>query len=122
MNLFNKSYRIEFVILLFILILGVSHITVLNAYAHGGKTHTDQAFTSLQALQQATELYDRLIASGKLSEIWETGLKKIYISTRENGGQHEFVVQFESANENPNSVYFFFNQEGAYSGSNFSGE
>ncbi|NNK85645.1 MAG: hypothetical protein HKO91_08860 [Desulfobacterales bacterium] len=122
MYLFKKSYKIGFTFLIFIILLGYSYTAVLSAYAHGGKTHTEQAFTSLQALQKATELYDRLIASGKLSEVWETGLKRIYISTRDNGGQPEFVVQFESANENPNSVYFFFNQEGAYSGSNFSGK
>jgi hypothetical protein len=92
------------------------------ALAHGGKTHADESFTSLQAVQKATELYDRLILSGKLPEQWETKLKNIQIRTRNAGEQKEYVVRFETDQASPNSVYFFFNQEGAYSGSNFTGE
>ena len=104
------------------LIIGVSHLASEPALAHGGKTHADESFTALQAVQKATELYDRLILSGKLAEPWETKLKNIHISTRHNGEQKEYVVRFETDQLEPSSVYFFFDREGAYAGSNFAGK
>jgi len=89
-------------------------------FAHGGKPHSE-AFTALQAVQKATELYDRLIRAQKLPEEWETGLSSIHVSTRQAENKPEFVVQFKRIKDEPNSVYFFFNREGEYSGSNFTG-
>ena len=108
--------------LFFVLVLSFAYIYVLPAYSHGGKTHGEEAFTALQAVQKATQLYDRLIVSGKLPEVWETGLKTIKVSTRHSGNKREYVVQFEAYKEDPNSVYFFFNKDGTYSGSNFTGK
>ena len=102
-------------------ILVIPQLAPEPAFAHGGKTH-NEAFTALQAVQKATELYDRLILSGKLAEPWETKLKNIQISTRYNGKQKEYVVRFETDQPEPSSVYFFFDREGAYAGSNYSGK
>ena len=99
-------------------LLGISD----NLFAHGGKTHGDEAFSSFQALEKATGLYDRLIASGKLSEEWETELKTVRIEVRNKGAGREYVVEFTKAEGNPQSVYFFFDYEGNYTGSNFTGK
>lgn len=93
-----------------------------SAFGHGGKTHADNEFTSLQALQKATELYDRLADTGKLEQTWETALVKVAISTRKKGGKVEVVVSFKKSVGNPDTVYIFFTSEGKYSGSNFTGE
>ncbi len=98
------------------------HLASKSALAHGGKTHAEESFTALQAVQKAIELYDRLILSGKLAEPWETKLKNIQISTRHKGEQKEYVVRFETDQPKPSSVYFFFDREGAYAGSNYSGK
>lgn len=108
--------------LVFVMAVGFLLSVVTFAFSHGGKTHNEETFTALEAVQSATQLYDRLIVSGKLSEGWETGLKTIKISTRKTGDTIEYVVQFETVKENPGSVYFFFDQDGAYSGSNFTGK
>lgn len=97
-------------------------IGTLPAYSHGGKTHDGKMFSALQAAQKATQLYDRLIASGKLPEVWETELKAIHITIRKSTDKREYVVQFQRGQGDPDSVYFFFDQEGKYSGSNFSGK
>jgi hypothetical protein len=122
MNHFKPSSRLGMSILVVALVVGYTFMVAHPARSHGGKTHTEDGITTFQAVQKATVLYDRLIASGKLPEIWETGLKAIIISTRNTGNSRETVVQFETIYENPSSVYFFFSQDGEYSGSNFSGE
>lgn len=94
----------------------------LPAWSHGGKNHAGIGFSSLQAVQKATELYDRLIKMQKLDEAWETGLKTIDVSTRQTGGSREYVVRFSRVEGDPGSVYFFFNQHGEYAGSNFTGK
>ena len=91
------------------------------AWSHGGKTHAGNGFSSLQAVQKATELYDRLITVQKLVEQWETQLKTITVSKRQSKGKHEFIVQFTREEGDPASVYFFFDEKGEYSGSNFTG-
>jgi hypothetical protein len=91
------------------------------AFSHGGKKHTN-AFTALQALQKATEMYDKLVDRGKLPESWETDLKKVGISNRPKGDQWEYVVSFARSAGEPNTVYIFFTAEGKYSGSNFTGK
>jgi hypothetical protein len=99
-----------------------SFSTVQPAHSHGGKTHGEESFTALQAVQKAIQLYDRLIVSGKLPEVWETKLKNIAVSIRNTDSKREYVVQFEITQKDPGSVYLFFDQDGAYSGSNFTGK
>lgn len=94
--------------------------TAALAFAHGGK-HSDK-FTQLQALQNATKLYDQLIAKGKLDPSWENGLQNVAITNRTQNGRDEIVVAFERKEGNPNRVYIFFTAEGKYAGSNFTGE
>ena len=97
-------------------------IPVTTAMGHGGKKHDAGSFTQLQALQKATQLFDRLIISGKLGEIWESGLKHVDISIRPHRGGKEYVVSFKCNKEAPDTVYFFFKSNGKYAGSNFSGK
>ena len=94
----------------------------LPAYAHGGKTHGGESFTALQALEKGIELYDRLIAAGKLTEDWETKLRAVTIEVRNSGEEREFVIEFQKSQGEPRSVYFFLDQSGQYSGSNFTGK
>ena len=106
----------------FVIVIGLNGIFTLSAYGHGGKTHGKETFTAFQALEKALKLYDRLIVSGKLTEDWETGLKRVTIDIRNSKDKREYVVQFEKSKGEPSSVYFFFDQEGEYSGSNFTGK
>ena len=122
MNRVKIGHTLGIRFLVFVMAVGFFLSFATLAFSHGGKTHNEETFTSFQAVQKATQLYDRLIASGKLSEVWETGLKTIKISTRNTGDTIEYVVQFETVKKNPESVYFFFSQDGMYSGSNFTGE
>jgi len=92
-----------------------------QVHGHGGKKH-GSSFTALQALQKATELYDKLVVSGKLPDSWETDLKKVDILNRQKGDQREYVVSFKRSAGEPKTVYIFFTAEGEYSGSNFTGE
>ena len=94
-------------------------ISAAPAFGHGGK-HSDK-FTQLQALQKATKLYDQLIAKGKLDQSWETGLQNVTISNRKHEGKNEIVVSFQREEGNPKAVYIFFNFNGKYTGSNFTG-
>jgi len=122
MNHMKIRIVLKAVIIAATLTVGLSGVFVSQSYSHGGKTHGDKAFTVFQALQKATQLYDKLLASGKLTEKWETALKTITINTRQSAENQEYVVQFERAEGNPTSVFFFFDQKGTYSGSNFTGK
>ncbi len=102
------------------LILMVTFWTISTVYGHGGK-HAGQ-FTRLQALQKATMMYDQLVSQGKLDQVWETALQNVTISNRKKDGNDEIVVSFERSEGDPKSVYIFFNTEGKYAGSNFTGE
>ncbi len=93
-----------------------------GVYSHGGKTHAAEPFSALEAVQKATQLYDRLIVSGKLLEAWETGLSSIHVSVRGAENSRETVVQFKRSGSDPDSVYFYFDGQGEYAGSNFSGD
>ena len=95
-------------------------ISAQFAFGHGGK-HSDQ-FTHLQALQKATDLFDQLINKGKLDEKWEISLQNLTISKRNNKGKDEIVVSFTRKEGDPHSVYIFFDLDGKYSGSNFTGK
>jgi hypothetical protein len=92
------------------------------AHSHGGKTHGAEPFSAFQAAQKAMQLYDRLIVSGKLPEAWETGLSSIHISVRGDENDRETVVQFKRSAGDPESLYFYFDRRGEYSGSNFTGK
>lgn len=106
----------------FVIVIGLNVSFTLSAHGHGGKTHGGETFTAFQALEKASKLYDRLIVSGKLTEDWETGLKRVTIDIRNPDNKREYIVQFEKSKGEPSSVYFFFDQEGEYSGSNFTGK
>jgi hypothetical protein len=95
-------------------------ITSVAAFGHGGK-HAD-TFTHLQALQKATQLYDKLISNKKLDQSWETNLKQVTVSNRQKGDKKEIVVVFHRGKGEPPAVYIFFNTAGKYTGSNFTGE
>ena len=95
-------------------------MTASLAFGHGGK-HLEK-FTQLQALQKATKLFDQLVTKGKLDQSWETGLTTIAISNRKNNGNAEVVVSFQRKKGDPKAVYIFFNSNGKYTGSNFTGE
>lgn len=92
----------------------------IAAQAHGGKTHSE-AFTALQALQKATELFDKLVVSGKLDESWETGLAKVDVLSRLSQDAMEYRVGFHRHSGTPEAVYIFLSSEGKYTGSNFDG-
>lgn len=95
-------------------------MTAALAFGHGGK-HSDK-FTPLQALQKATKLFDQLVSNGKLDPSWETGLENVGISKRKNKGKDEVLVSFQREEGDPKAVYIFFNSDGKYTGSNFTGE
>ena len=92
------------------------------ANSHGGKTHAEEPFSAFQAVQKATQLYDRLIVSGKLPEDWETDLSSIHVSVRGDEASRETVVLFKRTSGEPDSLYFYFDRSGKYSGSNFTGK
>jgi hypothetical protein len=91
------------------------------ALSHGGTKHAE-SFTALQALQQGTDLFNKLVGSGKLGESWETDLANVEITTRQKGGNKEYVVSFQRSTGDPKTVYIFFTADGKYSGSNFTGK
>ena len=95
-------------------------LTTGPAFSHGGKKHAN-SFTALQALQQGTDLYNKLVGSGKLGESWETDLANVEITNRQKDGQTEYVVSFQRTTGDPKTVYIFFTAEGKYAGSNFTG-
>jgi len=98
------------------------HLSVSSASAHGPKGHGDIEFTALQAAKKGMELYDKLVASGKIEEPWETDLKSVEIFPRQIGEKREVVVKFSRSKGEPPSVYIFFTEQGDYSGSNFTGD
>lgn len=102
--------------------LGTLFVFPAAGFGHGGKTHADNPFSAFEAVQQAASLYERLIVSGKLPEAWETDLADIHVFVRGTAAARETVVQFTRTEGDPQSVYFFFDHNGAYSGSNFTGQ
>jgi len=79
-SIFRKNHYLEWGISL--IFIGIVLTNPRFVYGHGGKTHTETPFSAFEAVQKATELYDRLIASGKLSEECETTLSTIHVSVR----------------------------------------
>lgn len=113
-NLPVKS--IGFIVLFLLLILIVS-----LAFAHGPKGHSNGMFTPLEAVNKGLQLYNQLLASGRLDESWETGLDKIELATRKSGDKNELMVEFSRSHGSPKTVYIFFSEKGEYTGSNFTG-
>lgn len=105
-----------------IALLLMSHLIVSMASAHGPKGHGGIEFTALQAANKGMELYDKLVASGKIEESWETDLQSIEVFPRQIGEKREVVVKFSRSKGEPPSVYIFFTEKGEYGGSNFTGE
>ena len=118
----TAGYKILGMSLIAIAAVGLTIYAAVPALGHGGKSHGETEFTSFQAVQKASQLYDRLIAAGKLDGVWETGLSSIAVNTRQMNGKKEFVVKFTRSHGEPDSVFFFFDLKGEYTGSNFSGE
>ena len=114
----QRNRRIQTLALITALIAVIMAATL--AFGHGGK-HSDQ-FTPLQALQKATKLFDQLVTKGKLDQNWEKGLENVTISKRKNNGKDEVVVFFQRKEGDPKAVYIFFDSNGKYTGSNFTGE
>ncbi len=79
-------------------------------------------FTALQAAKKGIVLYDRLVASGKLANPWETDLEDIEVFSRQGDNNREFVIKFSRSKGEPKSVYIFFTEKGDYRGSNFTGK
>ena len=90
--------------------------------AHGGKGHGPGAFTPLMAVQKAAELFGQLISLNKLDDMWETQLIRIEVVSQKTREKQEFVVSFRRNSGKPDVVYFFFDSNGMYTGSNFSGK
>jgi hypothetical protein len=97
-------------------------ISVSMASAHGPRGHGGNEFTTLQAAKKGIELYDKLVASGKIEESWETDLKNIEVFPRQNGDKQELVVKFSRSKDESQSLFIFFTEKGEYSGSNFTGK
>ena len=114
------GHSINKLMIIAITLLWIS-ISTTAVFGHGGK-HSADEFTHLQALQKATEMYDRLIANGKLDQSWETMLMGVNVSNRQKENEKEIVVSFQRAEGEPQSVYIFFTAKGEYAGSNFTGE
>ena len=115
-NRYNKKTCLYILILLAAILISVS-----VAFSHGGK-HAPGEFTHLQALKKATELYDQLIGKGKLDQSWENTLSQVDVARRAKDDKNEFVVSFQRASGDPQTVYIFFDAGGEYAGSNFTGE
>lgn len=119
MSILNKD-RLKITAGIFSLLL-VLLILASVAFSHGGK-HTPGEFTHLQALKKATELYDQLIGKGKLDQTWENKLIQVEVFKRGTDQKSEIGVSFHRAKGDPKTVYIFFDTDGKYSGSNFTGE
>ena len=116
----NKKKFPLYVILGLIFLLFSLNIETI--YAHGGKGHGPETFTRLMAVQKATELFDQLVSLNKLDDAWETRLIRIDVMFQKAMEKQEFVVSFRRNSGNPDVVYFFFDLNGMYTGSNFSGK
>ena len=109
-------------IVIIAMVVGITLPPAIVSFAHGGKTHQDMAFTPLDALKKGTDLFDRLIASGKLDSSWETTLKEVRVETVARGDMTEYRTAFTRSSGGPGTVYFFLDADGNYTGSNFTGQ
>jgi hypothetical protein len=119
----NSDTPISFIrlassILLFLVVL----MSVSLVSAHGPKGHGDTEFTALEAAKKGIELYDKLVASGKIEKSWEMDLENIKVFPHQNGNKQELIVKFSRSKGEPQSLYIFFTEKGEYNGSNFTGK
>jgi len=119
---YSKTHKSFVGIINIFFLLLIVLMSVPLASAHGPKGHGEAEFTALQAAKKGIELYDKLVASGKIEESWETDLTNVEVFPRQNGGKKELVVKFSRSNGEPQSVYIFFAEKGEYNGSNFTGK
>ena len=103
----------------FLLIILLMMASSRPVSAHGGKSHNK--FTTLQALQKSTDLYNKLVDSGKLDETWEMDLSQVAITPPGLSGNKDFIVRYSRNSGEPQTVYFFLTEDGQYAGSNFTG-
>ena len=125
MNELSVLYRLKLKtrdIRIFFLILSILLLPASTILAHGPKGHGGVEFTALQAAKKGITLYDRLVASGKLANPWETDLEDIEVFSSQSDNNREFVVKFSRSKGEPKSVYIFFTEKGDYRGSNFTGK
>ena len=122
MKILPKPYNVSRPFSCLIVAVLILFLIVSTTFAHGPKGHDGVEFTAMQAVKKSIELFDRLIASGKLEEDWETGLKRIEMSERSTGKGKELVVKFTRSKNQPQTVYIFFTEKGDYNGSNFTGD
>ena len=120
-NFLKTDYPSKRFIILIVFLL-IIFMMVSMTPAHGPKGHGGAEFTAFQAAKKGIALYDKLLASGKLSEPWETDLKNIEVFPRQIGKKREIVVKFSRSKGESQSVYIFFTEKGEYSGSNFTGK
>ena len=116
----QNTYKLKITAGIFSLLL-VLLILATVAFSHGGK-HAPGEFTHLQALKKATGLYDQLIGKGKLDQTWENKLTQVEVFKRGKDEKSEIAVSFHRAKGDPKKVYIFFDTNGKYAGSNFTGE
>ena len=114
----NIKHIVAAITVFFILFI----LSGIPAFGHGPKGHETYEFNNLEALQKGLMLYNKLIEKGKLHESWEIGLADVQVYIRKKSEKDEIVVRFNRTEGEPKSVYIFFNANGEYSGSNFSGE
>lgn len=115
----HKSFiRLRHILLLLIMVF----ISAPMALAHGPKGHDGADFNAFKAAEKGIKLYDKLLASGRIEESWETNLKNIEIFQRQIKERKELVVKFSRSKGEPQFLYIFFTENGDYSGSNFTGE
>lgn len=116
-----KNKNIKYIFCL-IGMAGIIIIFTTPVLSHGPKGHSEGDFTAFQAIKKGLTLYDKLVASGKLNESWETDLVNIEVSTETKGKKKEFVVKFVRSTSDSRTVFIFFSGDGKYIGSNFTGK
>ncbi len=122
MNISPKPYNVSKPFSCLLVTVFILFLVVSTTFAHGPKGHSGVEFTAVQAVKKAIELFDRLIASGKLEEGWETGLKKIEMSERSTGKGKEFTTCYaehritETAMVETSSLRFFQNAAQRHTG------
>lgn len=97
-------------------------LTSSAVFGHGGQSHAEQAFTNFKAMEKAMEIFDQLLAAGKLDESWETGLQEVSVSVRQESDGQKSVVRFTRPAGDPKTLFLFFNAEGEYAGANYTGQ
>ena len=122
MRVCKYNAKTKLILIMLCLVLAALLLGILPAAGHGPKGHGGNDFTHFSAAKKGIELYDKLLAQGKLNETWEMGLTDIQVFSRTRENMQEVVVQFTRNEGDPRSVYIFFNSAGEYSGSNFSGK